>query len=134
MWDLSFQIRDRTCIPCIARQILPWTTRDVYCASKDGKTSTIFPSILLSLPNYNLHLNEPLFQDAFPNECHIQLPSRTVIMNKGSQTKKDFCYHDMNTGMYSKSAAEKFLNSSSDHNETNRPAKGNHFLKVNIGC
>ena len=105
MWDLSFQIRDRTCIPCIARQILPWTTREVICASKDGKTSTIFPSILLSLPNYNLHLNETLFQDVFPNES---VTFRTVIMNKGSQTKKDFCYRDMNTGMYSKGQQKNF--------------------------
>ena len=30
MWDLSFQTRDQTCIPCIGRQILKhWTTREV---------------------------------------------------------------------------------------------------------
>ena len=30
MWDLSSQIRDQTCIPCIGRQSLNhWTTRDI---------------------------------------------------------------------------------------------------------
>ena len=30
LWDLSFQTRDQTHIPCIARQILNhWTTREV---------------------------------------------------------------------------------------------------------
>ena len=38
MWDLSFQARDQTCIPCVGKWILNhWTTRKVPVFYSDSE-------------------------------------------------------------------------------------------------
>ena len=112
MWDLSFPIRNRTCIPCVGRWILNhWTTREILALFWHLPASlSVSFHLFLCLPFFWLsvfmywfffsHLGKPLdrplmeavfsrgkVQECCSKELSFNPGSPFCILQKGTQTE-----------------------------------------------